>query len=198
MTSRHGYLVFWLGWLLIGMTGCGPALAPTPAKVDNSRCKISSLTLNAIPQTGDSIKLESGSQAEFHIEGETVGIHVFPSKTGRLLKPPAGSKAGTKLKYLMMVLNARFVRAGSDGEDVEESFCTSSESIQTLVDCDERSFSWNQKIQVPSRRGHYEFRVIGDWIDEPKVEPGAPSTVEPGTPYTPNSHVLGTWKVIVE
>lgn len=198
MISRHSVLGFWIGCLLFGLTGCGPALPPTPSIVDNSRCKITSLTLNAIPTTGDTIKLKPGSKAAFYVEGETVGIYAFPSKKLRLVKPPAGSKAGAKTKYLMMELYARFVRAGSDDEDIEESYCNSSGSIDTVVDCDERSFSWNQKIEVPSRPGSYEFRITAYWINEPEVDSGKPETVEPGVAFTPKSHVLGTWKAIVE
>ncbi len=190
MTSRQGYLGFWLGLFLIGLTGCGPALAPTPAKVNNSRCLITSLTLDSIEQTSDTITLQAGSHVVMRCEGKTVGIYGFPSKMGRLLKPPVGSKAGTEIKYLTMFLVTTIVRAGSNNEDVVEVYFESDRSIDTLVDCDERSFSWKQEFQAPTRRGNYEFRIYGYWRGEPEVEPG--------TPHTPDSHVLGTWKIVVE
>lgn len=201
MISRRRLLASWFGLFLIGLSGCGPATSPTPAKVDNSRCRITTLSFDSIPQTGDTIRVKAGSKIAMSVEGESVGIYCFPSKRGRLsgslpgiLGSLSGSRPGSKmdgkLKFLEMSLETTIVRAGSGGEDVEEANFLSDVSGDTLVDCDERLFSWNPKIQAPTRKGDYEFRIKGYWIGEPKVDPG--------TPYTPDSHVLGTWKLIVE
>ena len=123
-------------------------------------------------------------------EGETVGIYAFPSKKARFFNPPAGRKFAKKMKFLNMFMVTTIVRAGKDGEEIVESYCQSDRSIDTLVDCDENEFSWEQEIQAPSRKGNYEFRIIGYWSGE--------ADVEPGTPHTPDSHVLGTWNSIVE
>lgn len=198
MTSKPRFLMIGLGWFFMGVIGCSPAIAPTPAKLDNSRCKVTSLTVSEIPVSGDTITLKAGSQAAFEVVGETVGLYSFHSKKLRAVKPPAGSKAGARTRYLMMDTYAWLVRAGSEGEDIEESFCHGGESVDSTADCNERSWSWKHKIQVPTRPGIYEFRITAYWFFEHDEESGLPVFVEPGVPYTPKSHVLGTWKAIVE
>ncbi len=119
-----------------------------------------------------------------------MGVYAFPSKKGRYFYPPAGRKAAREIKFLSPILVATIVRAGSNGKDVVEADFNSNNSIDTLPDLNENSFSWKQEIQVPTRRGSYEFRIYAYWIGEPEVEPG--------TPYNPDFHVLGTWKTVVE
>ena len=190
MDSRPRYLEFWLGLLVLGLSGCGPALVPTPAKVDNSRCRITSLSFDSTKQTSDKISLKAGSKVLMNIEGKSVGIYCFPSKKGTSVILRPGSKMDGKIKFLSMSLRTTLVRAGSNGKDVEEMYVHSDGPSDALVDCDERSFSLEQDFQAPSRTGNYEFRITGYWHGE--------SEVDPGIPHTPDSHVLGTWKAIVD
>lgn len=196
MISRPRYLGLWMGLLVVGLSGCGPALAPTPAKVDNSRCRITSLAFDSTQQTGDTIRLKAGSQVLMKVEGETVGIYCFPSQKGPSIMPRPGSKMDGKIRLLSMTLRTSLVRAGSNGEDVEEMYVHSDGPSDALVECDERSFSLEQDFQVPGRTGNYEFRITGYWMSEDLWT--GEHKVDLGIQYTPDSHVLGTWKAIVE
>lgn len=183
MISRQWFVGFPLCVLLGGFLGCESPTAPNPAKLDQTRCRVTAVTFDSQEPNENTVTLKAGSLVEMIGSGETVGIHRFPGKRGTIM-PPTGSPLASKMKLLSMMMVASFFKAAGNDDEVFVS------TFDVHPECIDRKLSWNQTFEVPKRRGSYELRLHCYWLQDVDVDPGVH--------FTPDSHVIAAWKIVVE